>query len=114
MPEPYPYVHIDADGAARELHASERSYLETEFTGDDGASPYIKARYDERNGWGDLSGYLERTLLPHGMPIAAAPADGPIQALDRDQYSAWLRGKGVDVIEKSDGSFTVKPRRTRS
>jgi hypothetical protein len=111
MPAPYPYVQVEAEGAARELHPSERRYLETEFKGGDGAAPYIKARYDEPNGWGDLSGYLERSLLPDGIAIAAAPADEPVHALDRDQYIAWLRGKGVDVVENSDGSFTVKPRR---
>jgi len=37
MPEPYPYVHVNADGSARELHPSERRYLETEFKGGDGA-----------------------------------------------------------------------------
>jgi len=44
MPEPYRYVHVEADGSARELHPSERRYLETEFKGGDGAAPYIKAR----------------------------------------------------------------------
>ena len=113
MPEPYPYVHIDADGSARELHPSERRYLETEFKGGDGAAPYIKSHYDERNGWGDLSGYLERTLLPDGIAVADAPADDPIRPLGRDGYAAWLRGKGVEVIENADGSLTVKPRRTQ-
>jgi hypothetical protein len=31
MPEPYPYVHVEAEGSAGELHPSERRYLETEF-----------------------------------------------------------------------------------
>jgi hypothetical protein len=111
MPEPYPYVHINADGTARELHPSERRYLETEFKGGDGAAPYIKSRYDERNGWDELTGYLKRALLPDGMAVAAAPADDPIRPLDRAEYAAWLRGKGVEVIENADGSLTVKPRR---
>ena len=111
MPEPYRFVHINADGTARELHPSERRYLETEFKGGDGAAPYIKSRYDERNGWDELTGYLERALLPAGMAIAAAPAEDPIRPLDRTAYAAWLRGKGVEVIENADGSLTVKPRR---
>jgi hypothetical protein len=50
----YPYVYIKPDGTARELHASERAYLETEFKGGDGAMPSIKDSYEERNGWGEI------------------------------------------------------------
>ena len=105
MPEPYRYVHVNADGTARELHPSERRYLETEFKGGDGAAPYIKSRYNERNGWNELTGYLERALLPDGIAVAAAPAD--VRPLDRAEYAAWLRSKGVEVIENGDGSFTM-------
>ena len=114
MPEPHRFVHVEADGSARELHPSERRYLETEFKGGDGAAPYIKSRYDERNGWGDLTGYLDRTLLPDGIAVADAPADDPTRPLNQEDYIAWLRGKGVEVMENPDGSFTVKPRRTQS
>jgi len=38
----YPYIYVNADGTARELHAGERAYLEMEFKGGDGAMPYIK------------------------------------------------------------------------
>ena len=69
----YPYIYVNADGTARELHASERRYLETEFSGGDGAAPYIKDRYDEPNGWGELKGYLKRSELPaaHADPRRA-------------------------------------------
>jgi hypothetical protein len=80
MPAPYPYIYVNADGSARELHASERQYLETEFKGGDGAMPYINSTYEERNGWGDLNGYLKRSLLPDGTPTHNAPADDPIPA----------------------------------
>lgn len=111
--EPYAYVYINADGTARELHAGERAYLETEFTGGDGAMPYVKNSYDERNGWGELNGYLERASLPAGTPVAAAPAEDPSRPLSREDYIAWLRGKGVAVTENSDGSLTLhgRPRR---
>ena len=54
----YRYVYINADGTARELHADERAWLETEYTLGDGAMPSIKDSYEERNGWGELNGYL--------------------------------------------------------
>jgi len=109
----YPYVYVIADGTARELHASERQYLETEFSGGDGAAPYIKRSYSQRDGWGEISGYLKRSKLPAGTVIHAAPAEDPQRPLSTTEYIAWLRNKGVEVIENSDGSMTLmgKPRR---
>jgi hypothetical protein len=66
--DPYPYVYVNADGTARELHPSEQKYLETEFKGGDGAAPYVKSSHAERDGWGELTGYLKRSLLPDGAP----------------------------------------------
>jgi hypothetical protein len=108
---PYPYAYVNADGSARELHADERRYLETEFKGGDGAAPYIKSRYDERNGWGELSGYMARALLPAGIHVQPAPAENPNRPLNRDEYIASLRGKGMEVVENNDGSFTITGRR---
>jgi hypothetical protein len=109
--QPCPYIYINADGTARELHASERAYLETEFIGGDGAMPSIKDSYEERNGWGELNGYLKRAALPAGMPVADAPAEDPRRPLvSREDYIEWLRGKGVEVTENSDGSLTMHGR----
>ena len=104
----YPYVYINADGTARELHAGERAWLETEFQGGDGAMPSIKDSYEERNGWGELGGYLARTALPAGTPVGDAPAEDPRRPMSRADTIAWLRGKGVDVTENDDGSLTVR------
>ncbi len=73
---PYPYVYVNADGTARELHGSERRYLETPFKGGDGAAPYVKSNYDERNGWDELAGYLERSRLPSEIAVGDAPPKG--------------------------------------
>ena len=54
MPFNPTYVYVLANGTARELHADERQYLETEFQGGDGAMPYIKASYEARDGWGEI------------------------------------------------------------
>ncbi len=93
--QPYPYVYINADGTARELHADERAWLDTEYKGGDGAMPNVKDSYDERNGWGELNGYLARTALPAGMAVADAPAENPIRTMSVDEFIVWLRGKGV-------------------
>jgi hypothetical protein len=108
--QPYPYVYIDPDGTARELHAGERAYLETEFIGGDGAMPSIKDSYEERNGWGEIRGYLKRVALPPETPIGDAPAENPHRPLNREETIAWLRAKGVEVTENSDGSLTVHGR----
>jgi hypothetical protein len=108
---PYPYIYVNADGTARELHASERQYLETEFRPGDGAAPYIKGSYSTRNGWGELRGYLMRSKLPYGVQIHDAPAEDPTRALStKEQQIEWFRSKGLEVVENRDGSFTVKGR----
>ncbi len=99
----YPYIYVNADGTARELHAGERAWLETEFKGGDGAMPYIKDSYDERNGWGEISGYLKRAALPAGMPVADAPAEDPRRPMTHEELVAWLRSKGVRVTESGGG-----------
>ena len=74
--------------------------------------PYIKESYDERNGWGELSGNLKRKALPAGITIADAPREDPRRPLTREDFAAWLRSKGVDVTDHSDGSMTIsKPQR---
>jgi len=110
--KPYPYVYVNADGSARELHAAERKYLETEFTGGDGAAPYIKQRYEQRNGWDEISGYLKRSALPDGTTIYPAPIRNPIAPMNREATIAWLRAKGLEVIVNPDGSLSThgKPR----
>jgi hypothetical protein len=108
MPPPYPYGYVLADGSARELHANEQKYLETEFSGGDGNAPYIKSSYEERNGWGEIKGYLERARLPPGTLIHPAPAEDPSKPMNREELIAYLRSKGLEVIENSDGSFTTR------
>lgn len=107
--ELYPYIYVNTDGSARELHEGERRYLETEFQGGDGAMPYVKDTYDERDGAGKISGYLSRAELPAGVTIHPAPADDPSRPLGREEYIALMRSEGAEVIENSDGSFSIKP-----
>ena len=68
-------VYINDNGSARELSESEKKYVDTEFSPLDGARPYIKTRYEQRNGWGNLSGFLQRKDAPVGMPINPAPSE---------------------------------------
>jgi len=63
------YVYVNSDGSARELTADEQVYLNTEFSGGDGARPYIKFRYESLTPDGRISGFLERRQLPAKIKI---------------------------------------------
>ena len=106
--EPYPYVYVNADGGARELHPDERDYLETRFQPGDGARPYIKRSYSQRNGWGELAGFLKRSQLPSEIVIQDAPTENPSKPLSKSDQIQFLRDKGLVVTENPDGTFTVR------
>jgi hypothetical protein len=111
---PYPYVYVNVDGGARELHPDERDYLETRFQPGDGSRPYVKRSYSQRNGWGELAGFLKRSRLPSGIIVQAAPAENPSKPLTRPEQIQFLRDKGMVVTENPDGTFTAqKPKPTR-
>jgi hypothetical protein len=110
---PYPYVYVNVDGSARELHPDESDYLETPFSPGDGARPYVKGSYSQRNGWGEISGFLKRSELPSEIVIQAAPPENPSKPLTRSDLIQFLRNKGLVVTENPDGTFTAqKPKAT--
>jgi hypothetical protein len=104
----YPYLHVNSDGTARELHPNERKFLETPFYPADGGRPYIKRSYAQTNGWGEIGGILERSKLPQGTSISAAPEEDPLQAYSKENQIEFLRSKGLEVVEHGDGRFTVR------
>jgi hypothetical protein len=63
------FVYVNQDGTARELSSDERDYLETEFPPGDGGRPYIKGTYNDRDGWGSISGFLLRRRLPSSITV---------------------------------------------
>lgn len=106
--DPYPYLFVNADGSARELHPNERKLLETPFQGADGARPYAKRSYSQKDGWGEITGFLKRSKLPPGIPIGAAPEQELRMPVTKAEHIQFLREKGMEVVENSDGSITVK------
>lgn len=70
---PYPIVFVSEEGKVYELEEGDRRYMEEPFHPGDGARPYVKSRYDEKNGWGNLRGFLRRSDLPKGIEVAPAP-----------------------------------------
>lgn len=105
---PYPYVYVNVDGSARELHSDECDYLETPFSPGDGARPYVKGSYSQKNGWGEISGFLKRSELPSEIVIQAAPPENPAKTLTRSDQIQFLRDKGLVVTEYPDGTFTAQ------
>jgi hypothetical protein len=106
--EPCPFVFVNTDGSARELHRSEREYLETPFDPFDGGRPYIKSSYQDKNGWGEIRGFLKRSELPSGTQVAPAPVEDPHKPLSQQDCIQFLRNKGLEVVEQSEHVLTVK------
>lgn len=63
------YVYVSQDGTARELCDDERRYLVEVFPPGDGARPYIKDLYSDRDGWGSISGFILRRRLPSALTV---------------------------------------------
>lgn len=111
--ETYPYVYVNVDGGARELHPDECDYLETPFSPVDGARPYVKGSYSQKNGWGEISGFLKRSELPSEIVIQASPSESPAKPPTRSDQIQFLRSKGLIVTENPDGTVTAqKPKAT--
>jgi len=106
--EPYAYIYVNADGSARELHASEREFLETPFHPADGGRPYLKSSYAQKNGWGEITGFMRRSKLPHGTDIGPAPSENPLKTFSKEEMTRILLEKGMDVDENPSGSITVR------
>ena len=70
-------IYVENDGSARELTDAEMRYVDIPFSPLDGARPYIKSSYHQRNGWGELRGFLDRKNLPGGIAIGPAPVASP-------------------------------------
>ena len=107
--DPYPYIFVNDDGGARELHSDERTYLETPFLPMDGARPYIKRGYSAKDGWGEIKGFLRRSRLPRRIRVQPAPLNNPMMPNSKETQIQFMRDKGFDVVENSNGSFTATP-----
>lgn len=88
---PYPYTFVNDDGTARELHETERQYLEKPFIPGDGARPYVKSAFDARDGWGSVRGFLHRSKLPDGLFVAPMPASDPNPPMSEEDPITFLK-----------------------
>jgi hypothetical protein len=106
VPE-YPYVFVTEDGAVHELDADDRSYLETPFHPCDGARPFTKSKYADRNGWGNLRGYCPRAVIPSDIPILAEPVRREPPKPIIETIREYTERAGLSLVENPDGTFTT-------
>jgi hypothetical protein len=83
---------------------AERAYLEQTFIPFDGGRPYVKSNFRAHDGWGSVKGLLERSKLPRGLFVAAAPANDPNPPMNRAEHLAFSKAVqfGFEVTEKPD------------
>ncbi len=106
----FPFVKVNSDGTARELSPEEQQYLSEEFDGADGGRPYVKLRYEARDGWGSLSGFLGRRKLPKQITIMPFhPEFDARTAENRESPFELLEGAGRIITHNKDGSVTDSP-----
>ncbi len=100
---PYPYVYVEKDGTVRELHSSERKFLETPYHPADGSMPYIKKSFNALNPYGNLRGTCLRSNIPHQISIQAAPIEDPIPLLlqeTQEDMVKLLNENNFEIIEE--------------
>ena len=109
---PYLYVYVEKDGEVRELHSSERKYLETPFYPTDGSRPYVKNSYNQKNAIGSIRGYCLRSKIPSSVVISAPPTKGPIVVFSREKFIEHEiklnEERGFELIKEEDGKLTFR------
>jgi hypothetical protein len=106
----FKFVYVNQDGSVRELSPAEQTYLSKEFSGGDSGRPYIKSSYKSRDGWGSLSGFIERSKVPARIKVSPVHPDFDARAKElRFDMLDSHRAAG-DVIEtRADGSVACTP-----
>lgn len=104
------FVYVNQDGSVRELAPDEREYLSESFHPGDGGRPYIKGSHGALDGWGSLSGFLPRKMVPGHMAIEPVnPTYLPPQFDARREMIEDSRAVGDIVTENPDGSVRCAP-----
>ncbi|HEV2136309.1 MAG TPA: hypothetical protein VGR47_18865 [Terracidiphilus sp.] len=100
--EPYPYIYVNADGSARELHREEREYLSSRISRFGEPRRYVKSTYSQKDGWGQLEGVLKRSSLPREIEIGAAPRENPKKLGTFAEVLESLRAKASEATINSN------------
>jgi len=101
---------MNQDGSLRELSPAERTYLSKEFSGGDSGRPYVKSGLKSRDGWGSLSGFIERRDVPAHIEISPVHPDFDDRVKDLGFDMLESHRAAGDIIEtRSDGSVVCTP-----
>jgi hypothetical protein len=82
----YPFVFVNDDGSVREVTILEKLYLQTKYSGGDGDRPYIKIKYSEKNGWGEMSGFCYRAAVPGNVEVHQT-----VEAVSKEAIESEIR-----------------------
>jgi hypothetical protein len=106
----FPLVYVNLDGSIRELSEREKEHVSQKFTFGDGARPWIKPTYRSRDGWGNLSGYVERRRLPSRIAIHPVNPNYDMAVKDlKVDILGLQRAIGDSMVRNADGSVTCTP-----
>lgn len=103
----FEFVYMNQDGSVRELSPAERAYLSQEFSGADSGRPYVKSGCEGRDGWGSLSGFIERRQVPAQIEILPVHPDFDARAQELGFDILDAHRAAGDIIEtRPDGSVS--------
>ncbi len=81
-----------------------------ESSGGDSGRPYIKGSYEGRDGWGSLSGFIERSKVPAQIKVLPVHPDFDARAKDLGFDNLESHRAAGDIIEAhADGSVSCIP-----
>ena len=101
---------MNQDGSARELSPAERRYLSKEVSAADSGRPYVKNSSNSRDGWGSLSGFIERRKVPAEIKISPVHPDFDTRTKDLGFDMLEPHRAAGDIVEaRADGSVACTP-----
>ena len=106
----FAFVYMNQDGSVRELSPAEKTYLSEEFSGGDSGRPYVKNNHKSRDGWGSLSGFIERRDVPAQIKVSLVHPDFDARAKELSFDVLDSHRAAGDMIEtRADGSVACIP-----
>ena len=94
----YLYVYVNSDGSVREVTTLEKIHLQIKFPFGDGAAPYIKSSYSEKNNGGDLRGYCLRNAIPNNISITHIEEKISKEVIDNEVLR--IQSMGYQIISQ--------------